>query len=363
MDIKLQQVTYQDIIEGKMVEGDDYHLYQHSFIDLRKEIFLKNPSLTDYSSVAAYLVKAGDIIVGHLFPFPTRMKVGDKIINATSASDLFVIEEYEKYAAGADLVMAPIRERRNDAVILADISAEGMGCYHAFRFIDFALPKMLHPHSSKFIYQNFGIKGILLKVLCVITDLFLKPLSSFNVFRLRRFAKKFEIVKLSEVPTWVDEMVLNDGHKYMEVHDHKWLQWCIDNCFSSDDSHKKNFYAIVNNNKKPIGFFLNAVRTATIPARNIKEMKQGTLMEWGSYDESKLSELDITKLAMASMPDDVSLSQFATSNPRVIKKMRKYGFFHHNYHHVVFKDCKKQFKDAKNPSQWRLRFGYADSLF
>ncbi len=361
MDIKLQRITVKDVLEGLIIERDDYNMYMNDFLSLRKEIFLKNPNLDDNERAAAYLVRAEGVVIGHLFPFPTRVKAGDIILKASSASDLLVIKEYEKYAAGADLVMAPVRDKKNEAVILADISAEGMDCYHAFKFIDFALPKMIQPHSTKFIFQNFGFKGLGLSIVCGISNLFLKPYIAFSMYRLRCFASKYIVVKLEEVPVWVDDMVMNDGHKYMEVHDHKWMQWCLDNSYSRSKTHKKGFYAIYEGDK-PIGFFINYEKTTSIPVRNIYNMRQGTLMEWGSYDEKKLSELDITKIAMTYFSKGTSLLQFASTNMDVIKLMKQYGFMHHNYHHVVFKDNTKKLNDCGDANLWRLRFGYADSL-
>ena len=363
MDIRLERISIQDVLDGKEVKNDNHQLYKKAFLSRRKDIFLKNPNLEDKDCAAAYLVRANDIVVGHLFPFPTKIKAGDIILKATSASDLLVIKEYEKYAAGADLVMAPVRDKKNEAVVLADISAEGMECYHAFRFKDFALPKMIQPHTSRFIFQNFGLSGWKLNVVRACVDFFLRPFIACSMSFLKRFSHKYKVVKMEKVPNWVDDMVMNDGHKYMEIHDHKWMQWCLDNSYSGSKTHKKAFYAILDKGKKPLGFFINYEKTTSIPSRHIQDMRQGTLMEWGSYDEKQLSELDITKIAMATFSDGLSMMQFATMNENVLKKMRKYGFMHHNYHHVVFKDMTKRLKDAGDASLWRLRFGYADSLF
>lgn len=363
MEIEIQVVTYDDVKRGVIVNGDNHNFYKEGFERKRKSVLLNNPNLSDYSFSAAYLVRAEAEVVGALFPFPTRIKVGEEIIDAASASSLNVLKEYEKHAAGADLVLAPIRDKRNKGVVLADLSEDGLNCYQAFRFKVFALPKMIQPRSSKFLLQNFGIKGFSLSALSCIINVLLKPFISISLYRLRNFAKRFNVVRLDVVPSWVDDMVLKDGHKYMEVHDHRWLQWCLDNTFSSENFHHKSFYAIYDNNERPIGFFLNYEKTTSIPYRHIFDLRQGTIMEWGSYDESKLSELDITKIAISFFSKDLAMCQFATTNKVVLNKMKSYGFIHHNYHHIVFKDNTKMLKDCGDSNLWRLRFGYADSLF
>lgn len=362
MEIELKIVTCQEALNGVKIDGDDYKLFENNFLNVRKDILLSNPYLNDYSSPIAYLIKADGVIVGTLYPFPTRFKAEGNVYNATSASDLYVVKEYEKFALGADLVMAPIKNKNSNAVILGDISAEGMGCYHAYKFYDFALPKMIQPHNCRFILENFGLKGFVLKAISFIINIFIKPYIIVSIYKLRKFANKYKIEKLDDIPSWVDKMVTNDGHKYMEVHDSKWFQWCIDNSFTSSNTRIMAFYAIYNNSH-PIGFFVIREKNTSISSRNISDMRMGTIMEWGSEDENILSEYDITRIAVSCFSDKIDAIQFASSNEKVLVKMKRFGFMHHNYHHVVFKDCHKKFKEAKDSSLWRLRWGYGDSMF
>ena len=162
MEIKLQQVTRQDLQEGIVIENDDYNLFGEGFLKSRKDVFLKNPNLTDPTSVLAILARADNVVVGSFFPFPIIIKAGDQLLNASSASSLNVVKEYEKHAVGADLVIAPIMDNHNKALVFASLSSDGLNCYKAFKFTDFALPKMMQPHTSKFLLQNYGVKGFAL---------------------------------------------------------------------------------------------------------------------------------------------------------------------------------------------------------
>ena len=47
----------------------------------------------------------------------------------------------------------------------------------------------------------------------------------------------------------------NDGHKYMEVHDHKWLQWNLDYNFCGGINNHQSFY-IIKRDGNPVGFFM-----------------------------------------------------------------------------------------------------------
>mgnify|MGYP007025061347 CR=1 FL=1 len=54
--------------------------------------------------------------------------------------------------------------------------------------------------------------------------------------------------------------------------------------------------------------------------------------------------------------------EFASDNPETVKKMKKKGFIPFGLAHVVFKDKKKKYPEAKKPENWRLRLGYADVI-
>lgn len=47
--------------------------------------------------------------------------------------------------------------------------------------------------------------------------------------------------------------MLNDGHKYMEAHDHRWLQWNLDFNFRGLPQDIQSFY-IIKELGNPIGF-------------------------------------------------------------------------------------------------------------
>lgn len=362
MEIELERLTYQEIIDGKDIEKDDYGNFRTSLHPLRKEILMSNPNLNDKSVALGYLSRVDGVIIGHVYSYPIKFKAGDEIIDGAGGTSLGVEKDFEKYATGADLVMAPLRDKRNKVLIYADFSADGIALYKALRFVDFAIPKMIQPHSSKFIFENYGFRGVWLRAAYKITDLILKPYISFSMWRLSNFSNKYKVERLTTIPEWIDDMVLNDGHKYMEVHDHKWMQWCVDHCFFKYPTIQNYFYAIYDDNGSPLGFFLNKERTYDIPSRGISSMSFGTIMEWGSRDEKILSELDITKIAASYFSQDIGAIQYCSNNITVLNTMRKFGFLHHNYHHIVFKDLTKKLKDAKEPNLWRLRFGYSDSI-
>ena len=92
-------------------------------------------------------------------------------------------------------------------------------------------------------------------------------------------------------------------------------------------------------------------------------MVVGSIVEWGSKDEEALPESDIYELALPTFNSDVYIVDVATTNHQTISKLKKIGFRFANEEHILFKDNSKKHKDANDANLWRLRFGYADTIF
>mgnify|MGYP001500364286 CR=1 FL=1 len=362
MEIELQQITYHELKNNFQIVGDNYDLIKKSFNNNRKKALFSNPNLDNDDRIGANIVRADGVVVGYCYPFPTKFKAGNEILNSSGATALEVYKEYQKYAPGVELIMATLLDPLNKAIIYADLSEDGLKFYKAARFTDFALPKMIQPNNSRFIFENFGFRGIALKTACFITNMFLKPYIKLMRFLLKKNSQRYRIKHLTRIPSWVTDIVVGDGHKYMELHNNDWMQWCLDNCFSNYDIIPNYFYAIYDEKEQPIGFFLIKERAYSIPSRNISRTSFGTIMEWGTVDTNILCEYEITKIATSFFSAGIDAVQFATSNISVIKKMKKFGFFHHGFHHIVYKNLTEKYKDSDNPDNWRLRFGYSDSI-
>ena len=141
-----------------------------------------------------------------------------------------------------------------------------------------------------------------------------------------------------KVPDWVADLALNDGHRFMEYHNRDWLQWNLDYNFKGDKEDVQALY-IVKDGERNLGFFMIKERKRE-SAGALRNIILGSIVEWGTADESLLSEKDLILLAIPRFSKAVDL-----------------GFAH-----VAFKDKKKKYPEAKDPRNWRLRLGYADVI-
>lgn len=360
MKIDGQIISYQEVVDGVEVERDNYKIAVYALASPRKDALLCNPFTTSMARPMLYLQKVEGVVAGRMMFFSSRFYNGLEIIESCGASSLEVHEKYKDLNIGADLAMFPVFQMNNKILIYADFSGEGLAACRALKFKIFTMPKYLYFIHSASLFESIGIKGIIGKILSRTTDRLLSLYRhALDFFEFS--ARDYVIEKVSVVPEWVDDIVLKDGHKYMEVHDHNWFQWNLDNMFHSHDKNKNEFY-IIKKNGENVGFFMTKTRFADKSKKGLSSIIFGGIMEWGTKNTSVLLEYQIYKLALSTFKSDVDFVAMAIQDADVQKKMKKHFILRRGDHSIAFKDVKKQYKDAANQELWRLRYGYGDSI-
>lgn len=359
-EISEQIITYQNVIDGIKIDGDDYEVAAYALATPRKETFLNNPFVTDKDIPMLYLQRIDGIVGGRMMFFPSRFFSQGEVINSCGASSLEVYDNYRKTSIGAELAMFPVFNKKNRILIYADFSGEGLAACRALKFKIFTIPKYYYFFRSFSLFESIGIKGIIGRILGGITDA-LVSLYRHSLDILDRSPNDYILEKVRRVPVWVDDIVMRDGHKYMEVHDHIWLQWNLDNMFHYHVKNKNEFY-IIKKNDENVGFFMTKTRFKGMNNKGLSSKIIGGIMEWGTKNSSGLSEYQIYKLALSTFESDVDFVVMAIQDKAIQNKMKKRFIFRRGDHSIAFKDVKKQYKDAANQEFWRLRYGYGDSI-
>ena len=362
MEIANQVVTYKQIREGYVIEKDDEGIAAYDVTPARRKVFLANPFLKDESKCMIYLSRVDGIVRGVVTFFPTQTKIGNGYIESVGASAMQVQDEYQEMALGTELVTYPFFNENNKMLVYAGFSSNALPIYKAMKFSIFEMPKMMQPISTRLIFARAGLEGILLDLATLVTSCVVRPYIALTKIGFHGLTKKYRVEKMEVIPDWVNEMVLNDGHKYTEVHNREWFQWNIDYCFLANPRNRQEFYAIYQN-EKPVGFYMIKDRVRTLGGVKEHAMVFRSIVEWGSYDETKLSEYDIYRLALTNRPKDVKMIQVASFDKEVTRKMKRLGFLHHGFAYMGCRDLTKQYKDSKNPDLWRIRVGYNDVNF
>lgn len=362
MEITNQVVTYKQIREGYIIEHDDADIAAYDVTPARRKAFLANPFLKDDSKCMIYISRVDGIVRGVTTIFPTQTKAGDDLIDSVGGSALTVQDEYQHLALGTELVTYPNFNENNKILLYAGFSSDALPLYKALKFGIFSMPKIFLPISTRPVFERLGFKGLLLDAFTIVTTGIFRLYISASKIGSKYLSKLYSVEKMTQVPDWVSDMVLNDGHKYTEVHNRDWFQWNIDNCFLSNSRNKQEFFAILKDNN-PVGFYMTKDRIRTVGGIKPHTVVFRTIVEWGSFDEKVLSEYDIYRLVLRNLSSDIKIVQVASYNKEVITKMKKLGFLHHGYVYMGCCDLTKKYKDIKNPDLWRIRIGYNDVNF
>ncbi len=358
-EVSVCNYTYQDVCEGLVFENDPYSIAS-LFSGPTQKAFLANPFLKDKNDICLYLRKVNNDYAGIAMAFPTQIKAGDEIIDATSGSTLEVYEKYRKLEIGSDLMTAPIYNEKNKVLLFAGLSDMALPLYKVLRYSIFEYPRAMQLRSIKPFFEGKGLKGFSLSLLSSIIDALFKPIVWISHFGSYLKKRKYHVERVSTIPAWVNEIVENDGHKYAEFHNQAWFQWNLDNNLHAEKGDIQSFYCVYKHDE-PYGFFMTKERYRKEAGGALRNAKIGSIMEWGSKDENSLTEADLYTIALSTF-GKIDVLEFASVSTKVLKQMRKYGFIHHGAAHIAFKDLTKKYKDAKDMSLWRIRFGYADVL-
>lgn len=361
-NIKFTEVTFGEYRDGiDISDSDKYGIMEYALLEPRRKAFLSNPYIKDDNYVVLGLASADGVIVGRNMYFPTLFRADGEIIPCLGGSTLEVYKDSRNTSASTYVITYPITNRQSDAIMYSDFSEDGEKTYRALRFCGFKLHKMMRPYNLRFFFEMIGFKGRWAKVISVPFNIILNCFAVCEKFFQRNKFSDYKVQEVTTIPEWVEDIVKNDSHKYMEYHDRNWFQWNLDNKFSEHKRNVTKFYTISNGTRN-IGFFMIKERFGGIPIRGISPMLTGTVVEWGTCDSSLLDEYNINILALRYFSKDVDLVNVYSDNADVIRKLKRHFFIHHNYHHIKFKDLTKRYKDAKDQNLWRLRFGCSDSV-
>lgn len=362
MNNKILKISYGQLKENNYLSeyNDKYGLA--AFIDDNvRNTFLSNPNNDDNSKTAIlFAVDNGDI-VGRSIIYGTSIKYDSQIIKVQSFGSIEVDNTQRGKGIGTSISKYSLNNNEYSVFMCSLLSPS---CYSIMRkpvnaCTVFDFPEYVKVINIESAFACRGFKGFPLKTLKTLGNIAISIFNIPNKLRTSRLKKVYTILKRTKVPSWAGEMCLNDGHKYAEYHDTKWLQWCLDYNLSGHSEDTQSFYCIYNKQNQPVGFFMTKERRRL----DIKQcrMINGTICEWASIDKN-LSETDINLLALDTFSKDCYRILTITDSSMTEKQLRRMGFIKHGYMQMGFRDKLNQFPDMKDMSLWRIRFGCCNSI-
>lgn len=358
--MEIEAISYKKVIDGYVPQGDKYGLAAYALAEPRKTTFLSNPFLTDTSKVMLKLLRDNETIIGRSMMFPSRFKAGGKFIETMGGSALEIAETYRGGDAGGSLMAYNIRHKENNALISSGFSDVAAKCHRALRAYMLEFPQYVQIRDYRTALLKCGKSHVISNILGGVINVLTWPFIFNMKKKVAKLLSVYQIKKVSVVPEWIDDVVLKDGHDFMEVHNHQWFQWNLDNMFHAHEKNINGFYVVSKGNEN-LGFFMIKERAHKINKDKNDEMVIGTICEWGT-NNSILSEYDIHLMALNYFSKNVDAIYMATTDADVAKRMKKLLFIQKGLAQIAFYDLRKQFKEAKDIKNWRVRLGTGDSV-
>lgn len=342
-------------------ENDQYHIISDYLTDSLINCLLANPNLHDLHEDALNVVIYNNSIVGRNVLMPTKLKIGDNCIHAQSGGGYEISEQFQGLGLGSMAFRESIFNSKYATYIGQLYSSGASYIVDKLGLVIFKLPNYFKVCHTRPILEAYGIRGIPLKLLSSLLDFGVKTLSIPNRIRLIKLYNKYSIDKVTHVPDWVNQMTVLDGHKYMEIHDREWLQWCLDYRFTDCNKDMQSFYVVYDKKGNPKGFFMTKVRFEDKQGK-YHNVTRGTVVEWGSNDENELSEIDLNLMAINTFGTNVDTITTVLSNTNLASKIIKLGFVRHGDFEMSINPGVIENEDITNQNSWRIRYGGCNTI-
>lgn len=358
-DLTIKRISYRELKEKPIEVKDDRYGIAAYFTESIRQTFLACPGYQSDEDTALLLLFDGDAVIGREIRYGTRLKIGDEIIWVHSGCSLMVCEEYRKTGAGILLLTAYNDDLVNFGALY---TAMRINMLKKQRRVVFEIPQYTKIVNTRPVFESrFGLRGGVLSLVSWCGDLLLKAIEIPSRIKTQKKLKNYSIKKETIVPQWAGELATNDGHKYMEYHDSKWLQWNLDYNMNGFPQDKQSFYSVWDKDGHPIGYFMTKERLEE-KAGKYRNIVRGSIVEWATADKEKMSEADLNLLALSTFSSKVSHITTVTVDPQTQNEFKKMGFLQHDYFHMSFKDKTGKYADGYDMSNWRIRFGCSNSI-
>lgn len=362
MNVVLQRITYKNLRDQTWTSADDnYGMVSEYLTSSVRTTLLSNPNLDDESKSAINILICDGIIAGRNMLMPTKLKINDEIIMAQTGGSYEIAEQLRGHGLGTVAFRDSIMNSEYDFYIGQLYSTTAAAIVQKLGLIIFELPSYYKLCNSRSFLEANGLHGFSLKLGTTIINAVLKLINIPNTFRLKKIKTNYQVKQERVIPTWVDELTLHDGHAFMEVHDHKWFQWCLDNKFTEKPNDKQSFYTVYDRQGNPKGFFMTKERFESSQGK-YKNIIRGTIVEWGSYNEEELSEIDLNLLAIDSFGAQVDNITTVLSDISDNQGMKKIGFIRHGSYQMSIKPGGLNQDGISDQSKWRIRYGGCNTI-
>ncbi len=361
MSITLKKISYKELQDRSFPQFEDRYGIATYLSESARDALLACPGNQDDSKTAMVIMLDDDVIIGRETRYGTRVMIGNEMKYAQSGGGLEVYESYRKDGLGAEIMLDNVLSKEYELKLGSLFSSMMIPMLKKLKFMIIEIPQFVKLNNAQYILESFGLKGFLLRIGTPIANIGLRLLDVKNKIKYNKLRKKFIIQKENTIPSWVEDIAVNDGHKYRELHDQKWFQWNLDYNLHGLPEDIQSFYAVYDKQGNPQGFFMTKERFEE-EAGKWKSIIRGVIVEWGSANEEVLSEADLNLMAIYSFTPKVFHITTVSISEATGKQLKNMGFMPHGTHQMSYREKGGKQTEANNPDLWRLRYGCCNSI-
>ena len=244
-------------------------------------------------------------MVGQETVFPVQVKAKDKVHTAIAGSGLYVHENYRKSMLGVSLI-TKLEELSADGIALGcGLSRLALPSLLMFDYLCFPLPRLMWVFKSRAIIEKkLGMPALILLVSRLVDVplwLWTMVFKTIVIMRTRGLVVEQADHASKEVANLIDL----DSHSFSCERSAAWLDWQLQCSFTNDSRAKQKLFMIKDKERHNLGFFMYKIRFhETASHRGYKNLLLGSLMEWQSSDQRKLSHATIALMSILEMRKD-----------------------------------------------------------
>ncbi len=324
---RLQTRTLRDLELSAESAGfeDPYGIYE---LPLRKRAALKaNPAATGSDVACQTLGLAGNRVVGQHTIFPVRLRAFGEEYEAWTGSGLYLHDDYRKTGLGIQLIEGENRDG-NTIHLGCGLSRLSVPLHLLLDYACFPMKRMLWlaksgPVVRKFLRNRFvaAVAAFLCDILLWLPNTLLRLLVSIQTRHLW-------VERLDRATSAVAAMAAATTRPCACVHSEAWFNWILNHTFADDPRSRQRLFLVRDRHDKPLGFFMVKIRFhATASHRGFKDLLLGSLLEWQSIDERRLSHGLLARLAARELlREGCDAIEVCTDEEPLLKSLRRTGF-------------------------------------
>ena len=362
-DKRLKRISYNELVNGEIqYTNDDNKILAGYLTKSVVRALLSNPNYSDPTKSVMNLIVYDGVIAGRTMMMQTKIKAENKYFISQSGGGIEISKKYRGNGLGKIIIQDTWENSEYPLCIGQLYSSGAIAIIRKLGITVFEKPLYVKMLRTRSLLISKGVTGINFKIRELIGDLYLKVKELPNKKELRKLKRKYQLKKEINVPLWTEQMTLFDGHKYSEVHDRNWLQWNLDNHFTENPDDSNSFYGVYDMSGSPCGFFMTKVRHEENNEGFFKNLFRGTIVEWGSFDENVLTEVDLNLLAVSTFSAEVDKINTVISTIGVDDEIKKMHFEYRGMFQMSIKADIAVDDDIYDQEKWRIRYGGANTI-